>query len=187
MSAWELPESADINGTTYAIRSDFRAVLDVMEILGDREISDEQRGALALEVFYVDFDEMPASDYKLACEWMMWFVQGGDSPAKPPKRKLADWKQDFPLIIAPVNRVLGFESREREHLHWWTFLGAYCEVGDCLFAQVVSIRKKKSKGKKLEKHEREFYNENRALVDLKAQETEEEKEIINEWIGGGNG
>jgi len=54
---------------------------------------------------------------------------------KGPKRKakLADWEQDFPLIVNPVNRVLGYEVRDCEYCHWWTFLSAYYEIGDCLF------------------------------------------------------
>jgi hypothetical protein len=171
-----------INGTTYQIRSDFRAVLDVLTVSADPELTDGERGALALEVFYVDYDDMPRSDYEEAIQYMQWFVGGGDMEAKPPKRKLADWQQDFPLIVAPINRVLGYEVRSVEYLHWWTFLSAYMEIGDCLFAQVVSIRSKKSKGKKLEKHESEFYREHRELVDFHIQETDAEKEILDVWM-----
>lgn len=181
MSAWELPTQAEIGGATYAIRSDFRAVLDVLTVMADADLTDEERGALALEVFYEDFDEMPPDSYREAVEYLKWFVSGGDVAAKSPRHKLADWQQDFPIIVGPVNRVLGFESRSVEYLHWWTFLGAYMEVGDCLFAQVVSIRRKLSRHKKLESHEREFYRENRDLVDLKARETDAEREILDAW------
>lgn len=182
MGAWELPKSAEINGTAYRIRSDYRAVLDVLTISADPELTDEERGALAMQVFYVDFDKMPASDYAEAVRYLRWFVAGGDTGAKPPRSKLADWQQDFPLIVSPVNRVLGYEVRDAEYLHWWTFLGAYMEIGDCLFAQVVSIRKKKAKGKRLEKHERKFYRENRELVDFRMQETDAERKILDEWM-----
>ena len=181
MSAWDLPESVVVGGSEHPVRSDYRAVLDVLTILEDLDLSDAERGALALEVFYEDFDDIDPSDYKEAAERLMWFVGGGDAPAKAPSRKLADWKQDFPIIIGPVNRVLGYEAREVEHLHWWTFLAAYMEVGDCLFAQVVSIRKKKSRGKRLEKHEEAFYRENRSLVDFQTEHTEAEEELISAW------
>jgi hypothetical protein len=46
----------------------------------------------------------------------------------------------------------------------------------------VSIRSKKSKGKKLEKHESEFYREHRELVDFHIQETDAEKEILDAWM-----
>ena len=77
--------------------------------------------------------------------------------------------------------MLGFEARSVEYLHWWTFLAAYMEVGDCLFAQVVSIRNKKARGKKLEKYEQQFYREHRAMVDLKPKVTEAEKNLFELW------
>lgn len=181
MSAWDLPKSTSINGTEYAIRSDYRAVLDVLTVMEDPELSDGERGAIAFEIFYPDYDEMPPSDYQQAAEFLQWFVNGGDAPKGKQKSKLADWKQDFPLIVGPVNRVLGYEVRGCEYCHWWTFLGAYYEIGDCLFAQVVSIRKKKRKGKRLEKYEQEFYRENRELIDFKVELTEEEKAFFEEW------
>lgn len=184
MSSWELPETATIGERVYEIRSDFRAVLDVLKVAGDPDLTDRERGALALEIFYPDIGSMPREDYKEAGEYVRWFVSGGDLDAKPPRRKLADWEQDFPIIVGPVNRVLGYESRSAAHLHWWTFLGAYMEVGDCLFAQVVSIRKKRAEGKKLEKHERQFYRENRSIVDLRIPESDAEKQILDEWMGG---
>lgn len=181
MSAWELPTSAEVNGAEYEIRSDFRAVLDVLAVLEDPELSDSERGALSMEIFYPGIEGMPRGDYKEASEFMMWFVSGGDSHMSRPRRKLADWQQDFPIIVNPVNRVLGYECRSCEYLHWWSFLSAYYEVGDCMFAQVVAIRKKRQKGKKLEKHELEFYRENRELIDFKIEETDAEKEILEAW------
>lgn len=182
MSSWDLPTSIEISGRVHEFRSDFRAVLDVLTILDDVEISDGERGADSMDIFYCDFSSIPTDDMDKARDYMLWFVRGGDMAVKAPKRKIADWKQDFPLIIAPVNRVLGYESRTCDYLHWWTFLAAYYEVGDCLFAQVVSIRAKKAKGKKLEKWERDFYCENRTLIDFQIEETETEKEILEEWL-----
>lgn len=184
MSVYDLPTSTLVNGTEYEFRSDYRAVLDVLMVMGDPDLSDAERGALSMEIFYPAFpDDMPRDDYDAAAEYLQWFVAGGDLRGSKPKRKLADWEQDFQLIVNPVNRVLGYEIRSVDYLHWWTFLGAYYEIGDCMFAQIVSIRSKKAKGKKLEKWERDFYNENRELVDLKHRETEAERQILDEWMG----
>jgi len=43
---------------------------------------------------------------------------------------------------------------------------------------VINIRQKKNKRKKLEKHEEEFYRENRSLIDIKTQLTKEEQAEI---------
>ena len=178
MDAWDLPTSASINGTEYAIRSDFRAVLDLMTVLEDPALSDGERGLLAMQIFYPEFEEMPRGDYRAAAEFLKYFIAGGEMRTQPPKQKLADWKQDFPIIISPVTRVLGFEARAAEHVHWWTFLAAYAEIGDCFFAQVVGIRKKMREGKRLEKWEREFYRRNREQIDLGPKVTDADIEFL---------
>ena len=59
-------------------------------------------------------------------------------------------------------------------------------IGEGLFADVVNIRQKKLKHKKLEKHEAEFYRKNREMVDLKTRYTKEElkeKEELKRLLG----
>ena len=93
-----------------------------------------------------------------------------------------DWEHDFKVLVAPMNKVLSCEIRTVEYLHWWTFLAGYMELGECLFSNIVSIRKKKMTGKKLEQWEQEFYRENKKLVDLPQNLTEEEKEWLDsDW------
>lgn len=181
-----LPKSLMVCGEEYEIRTDFRDILDIMEILNDVEIKDKERGFLALLYFYPDFENMPPESYREAREQCFWFLNGGkqDEQAgkKPPR--LMDWEQDFPYIIAPVNRVLGHEARAVEYLHWWTFLSAYMEIGECTFAQIVHIRDMKSKGKPLEKADKEWYRRNQKLVDLKTRYTSMEEDILKQWGGG---
>lgn len=73
-----------------------------------------------------------------------------------------------------------------KYMHWWTFLGAYMEIADGLFSQVLYIRQKKAKGKKLEKWEMEFYKNNKKLIDLKQtvrKRSAEEEAALNELFG----
>lgn len=190
MSTWELPRSATINGREFPIRSDYRAALDALSVLADPGLDDNERGVLTLTILYPDAADMDPTDHAEAIEFAKWFLAGGDGATKAPPVKLADWEQDFPIIVGPVNRVLGYECRAVPYdpdaneggLHWWTFLAAYNEVGDCLFAQVVAIRKKIAQGRKLEKHEQRFYREHGDLVDLKRKETPEEERILEHWI-----
>ncbi len=180
---YTLPTTVEINGHEYAVRSDFRAILDILEAVNDVELDDQERAAVMLGVFYPDFESMPTCDYEGAIAKCLWFISCGQLEDKPKKRpKLVDWQQDFPVIVAPVNRVMGKEVRLMDYLHWWTFIGAYQEIGDCLFAQIVGIRQKLANGKLLDKNEREFYRNNRNLVDLKQQYTEWENGLIREWI-----
>ena len=184
MPAYDLPKSLEVGGAEYAIRSDYRAVLDIMEIMADPDLEEGERSALSLFVFYPDFDRIPTDDLQEAVDRMLWFVGGGEEDGTGGRKaRVMDWSQDFPLIAAPVNRVLGYEVRACEYLHWWSFLSAYYEIGDCLFAQVVSIRRKQREGKKLDQAERKFYRENRGMVDLRKRESEADAEVFAEWIG----
>lgn len=185
MSEWGayLPKSLEVNGREYVIRSDFRAALDVLLAMTDPEITDGADRALTmLQILYEDFDEIPPEDWQEAAEKAVWFLNGGDEERGVKGPKLVDWRQDLRLLFPPINRVLGVETRGVEYLHWFTFIGAYYEIGDCLFAQVVRIRDMKARGRKLDKQDREFYRSNRDLIDIRETATDAEKEILKEWM-----
>lgn len=185
-----LPRSVEVGGEEFAIRYDFRVILDIFEALNDPELSDQDRALAALSMFYPDVDTLP--DYEAAIRAMFRFINGGREAADGQKqKKLVAWEQDFQYIVAPVNRVLGYETRAVAYdpetntggVHWWTFLSAYTEIGDCLFAQIVGIRSKKAKGKKLDKSEQEFYRKNRDIVDIKVNYTQAEDDLVKAWAG----
>lgn len=179
-----LPKQLDICGTTYAIRWDFRAALDICAALSDRDLSDQERALAALMILYPEFDRMPRDHYEEALKRCFWFLNGGEPERKTkPARRLMDWEQDFNLIVGPVSRVLGADVRGMPELHWWSFLTAYMEIGDCLFAQVVSLRSKRAKGQKLTKEERVWYRENKDIVDLRTHYTDEETALLALWGG----
>ena len=56
---FELPTKLNIGGTDYAIRSDYRAVLEICTALSDIELSDEEKAIVALVIFYPDLEQMP--------------------------------------------------------------------------------------------------------------------------------
>ena len=96
-----------------------------------------------------------------------------------------DWEQDAPIIIPAINRVQGMEIRSVPYMHWWTFLGAYMEIGECLYSQIIHVRQKKISHKKLDKWEKDFYNANKDIIDLKKKISEEqraEKAAIEKWL-----
>ena len=181
---YSLPKTVNVSGREYSIRSDYRAILDICTALVDPELDGHGNAEVLLRIFYPDFDEIPVDDYQEAAEQCIWFINCGSSEKNQrPAPKLMDWEQDFRYIVAPINRVIGCEIRETEYLHWWTFISAYYEIGDCLFAQIVRIRMLKAKGKPLDKMDREWYRDNRELVDLKTYYTEAENAVLNTWLG----
>ena len=181
---YDLPKRLVVCGSEYDIRSDYRAVLDICTALSDVELTDEDKAFVALGVFYPTFEKMPPEHYQEALAQCFWFINCGDEEQNRHAPKLMDWEQDFRYIVAPINRVVGQEIREIPYLHWWSFISAYYEIGDCVFAQIVRIRDKKAKGKPLDKEEQRFYRDNRQMVDFKAKYTDAENELLKLWGGG---
>lgn len=183
---YDLPKSVEIDGKDFAIRYDFRVILDIIEALNDPELSDAEKAFVAVQIFYPDWDQI--KDYPAAIKECYKFINGGEEEPTQTKKnpRLVNWKMDAPRIIPAVNRVLGVETRGVEYdrekntggVHWFTFLGGYMEIGDCLFAQIVRIRDKLNKGKKLDKQEREWLKNNRHLVVQKQEFTQAEKELM---------
>lgn len=182
---YDLPTSVEIQGVEYAIRSDYRAILDICIALNDPEMDDRERAIVSLSIFYPDFETMPQEHIDDAIAECFRFINGGETDDKPAKKqpRLVDWEQDFPLIVSPVNRVMGREIRAMEYLHWYSFLAAYQEIGgDCTFSQVVTIRDKQSRNKPLDKGEKEWYRRNQKLVDIKRKYTEADEKLFKEWF-----
>lgn len=190
-SAWEFPTSLNIGGTDYEIRTDYRAVLDLLTALNDNDLTDEDKqieaymkSRVILEIMFPQCDDIPAEHLQEAFDKVVEFIDMGitEDSRKP---KTMDWEQDAPILIPAINKVLNCEIRAEKYIHWWTFLGAYMGIGESLFSNIVSIRQKKAKGKKLDKWEMEFYKENKSLIDFKQkdQRSDEEKEMLRDYFG----
>ncbi len=181
---YDLPVTMEVAGRTYDIRWDWRAALDICAALSDPDLTDAERAFVALDIFYPDRAALPEAALREALAACFRFLSGGrmreDEGRHGPR--LVDWEQDFPYIVAPINRALGQEIRALPSLHWWTFLGYYAEIGsDCTFAAIVRIRDKLARGRALDKSERSWYRENRALVDLPTRYSAREDALAEAW------
>ena len=174
---FNLPVSVQISGAEVSIRTDFRVILEIFVMLSDPELSDTDKTEALLRMFY---EERPA-DTAAAIAAFRDFVDPSPSSGGGPS--LVNWSRDFPLLIGPVNHVLGTECRSMPYLHWYTFLAAYMEIPpDSVFAQTLRIREKLARGKKLEKWEKEFYHRNPDLVNPPAALSSAEKDILSKWV-----
>lgn len=185
-NVWDrLPEYCIVDHEEYKIRNkgDYRVILDVISALNDEDLTENNKIFAALYIFY-DGGNIP-DNTDLAIKEMFAFINQGENDDNSASTvKLMDWEQDFPILIAPINRVLGQEIRALSYLHWWTFLSAYMEIGECTFSFVMSIREKRRKRIKLDKYEQEYYNTHRKMIDLKSSLSKAEEDWINEILGG---
>lgn len=177
-----LPKTLDIGGEKYEIRSDFRDILEVLGILNDVKLKNEERHFLTLLFFYPNFAEIPTVDYEEAVTKCYWFINGGkDEEPDQKSPRLMDWEQDYQYIIAPINRIMGHDIRGDEYVHWWSFLAAFGEIGECTWSQIVHIRDAKARGRPLDKSDQEWYRKNKKIVDLDQRMTAQEEEFLKKW------
>lgn len=182
---WNLPTSVEINGEEHKIRNkcDYRVVLDTINALNDEELDDRHKIECSLFIFYENSDDI--DDVQTALDEMMRIINLGDSSndADKDNTRVMNWEHDFPNIAPPVSRVLGYSVRDKNnYTHWYDFVGAYMEIGDCYFSQIMSVRLKRLKGKKLDESDRNFYKEHKKDVDLPIQLSSEEQDWLDsDW------
>ena len=174
---FSLSDSVTIRNRSYPVRTDFRVILEILIMLSDPDLTEPDKTEALLRMFYIERPADPAA----AVEACVSFIRGSRPPSSR-ARPLVDWEQDFDLMAAPINHILGTECRALPYLHWKTFLSAYLEIGpETLFGRVLHIREKLRSGRRLEKWERLFLKKNRPLVLLRPRLSSREEEILKEW------
>ena len=162
----QLPKTLNVCGVDYRIRTDFRNILQIISAFNDSELQDKEKAYICLKRMYEDFDSIPTERYEEAYTAAVKFIDGPFLNDRPGP-KVIDWEKDEHLIFTAVNKAAGTELRALDYLHWWSFLGFYHSIDHSdLIGFIISIRYKRAKGKKLEKHETEFFNANRSLCEI---------------------
>lgn len=183
----ELPTTLTVNGTEHPIRTDYRDILTVLVAFNDPELEDNEKVYICLYGIYEDFEDLAGEDYEAAYAAAVSFIDAGAEPKKEGRSpKTMDWEQDERLLFPAINRAAGCEVRALPYLHWWTFIGYFMEIRDGVFSQVLALRHKKAKGKKLEKWEREFWSQNRDICQLRtklSKAEQEQKDRLNKLLG----
>lgn len=159
-----LPTALTVNGAEYPINTDYRNILCVMSAYGDSDLSDAEKMYVCLRRIYGDsLYKIRPADYESAIKEANAFIECNEREDRPSPR-VVNWEKDEQLIFPAVNKAAGMEVRAVPYLHWWTFLGYFQSIDtDSTWGYILTLRQKKAKHKKLEKHEKQFWNENRLL------------------------
>ncbi len=177
---YSIPTTVTIDGKEFRIRNngDFRTILDCFSALDDAELDKQERITASLIIFYDGINSVEdlanLGDIEQAVKEMYNFFSCGESSiGTHTNYKLIDWENDSHLICSAINKVANKEIRLEPYLHWWTFMGYYAAIGESPIASIISIREKIVKGKKLEKHEREFRRDNPQYFAWRSKSAEE--------------
>lgn len=181
-----LPTSINIKGREYAIRHDFRPCLEIILMFEDVDLTDAEKVQGMIEIL---FEEEPPICEETIVEAIKFLDMGMESgTGTGTSDRMFSWTQDSNYIFSAIDKVLGFSSRRCEYLHWWEFMGAFMEIGECIFSTIIYMRKQKKKGK-LTKEEKEYWAENRNMFELQQLYTEAEQAQIDRFLalakGGG--
>jgi len=181
----ELPKSLTVNGVSHPIRTDFRDVLKIVCAFSDPELEEEEKIYVCLFILYKDYEQLKKSDYEQAFRAALDFIDYGIKDTDKKSPRVMDWEQDECIMFPAVNKAAGFETRKAKYVHWWTFMGYYMEIPEGVFSNILSMRLKKAKHKKLDKWEQEYWNANKALCVLKPRlsaEEQREKDRLNAML-----
>ena len=188
---WDFPISVTIDGEEYEIQNncDYRVILDCIAVYEDTSLDLITQHQSALIIFYKEPHKVKNVEEAIKqmlrvidCESEEEFAEKSNTQTEPQPR-LMSWQKDFKFIAPAVSRVLGYDVRTpNKFTHWWSFMGAYMEIGECTWSTFISIRKKKMHGQKLEEWEQKIYRENKKDIDLPQNLTDEEKEWLDsDW------
>lgn len=182
MDRYKLPTSTEIDGVECEFNSDFRDILKIFEIMNDPDLLETERLIVALHFFYKT-DDYKADIMEATVQMLDFVTMGEHDDGKPAQKPLYDWEQDYNIIVAPINKTLGYDVRGTEYLHWWTFLSAFMEIGECTFNTYVGIRDKLNKNRKLEKYEEKILKDNREKIILKQKVDSTTQSLMDEIMG----
>lgn len=77
MTAWDLPSSLCVGGQEWSIRTDFRAVLDILKYFNDPEYEEDEKWEICLDILYENFSDMPPELWKEAAQKAIEFIDMG--------------------------------------------------------------------------------------------------------------
>lgn len=166
-----LPKTLFVKDKEYKIQTDFRIYLSILQLFEDNEISQFDKVDIMLRCIYDDCD---FDDLEEAFNEAKKFLDRQSNSKKEDFSStpiMFSWTQDIHLIMDAILKVNnGVDIREKEYVHWWTFLGMFNSITESTFTEVLRIRHKISFVEKMTDQEKEFYNNNRDLIDLKIED-----------------
>lgn len=179
-----LPESVLIDGTNWAINTDFYYGIEFELLMQSPEYAPAEKVGRALQLFY---PQLPGN-IEAAAQQMLWFWSCGriEPETKPEKdgtesvaaaqtvgsgqskraAKAYCFEQDAGLILAAFWQAYGIDLNEAEGLHWWKFRALFEGLpAECELVKIMGWRTMDTKG--LPKKQKQHYEKLKRLYALK--------------------
>ena len=89
-----LPTEVEIGGSSYPIRSDYRASLAIFDVFVELDLENDRTALAATDILYPALLTISGQTKREAAEKMLWFINCGDEGDNRRRPKLMDWEQD---------------------------------------------------------------------------------------------
>ena len=153
----ELVEAIEINGKLYKVDMSFDNILNLTEMLGDKDLSDELQILLGIQMLFDDPLDMPINEQAKvffeayqsligndADRDMEYDLLGNPMPrqSEEESEQFYDLQQDAEYIYASFMQDYGIDLIEQQGvLHWYKFRALLAGLSDnTKFKKVIEIR-----------------------------------------------
>lgn len=168
-----LPETVEIDGKHYHIRTSFREWMQWDSIV-DSSGSEVEKIEKLLRFYY---PEIPLMSLETAIDKMLWFYRCGKQlepegetrqryQRKTTKEPAYSFEQDAPYIYAAFLDQYGIDLAV-EDMHWWKFMALFESIGeDTKMSKIMYYRKASTSG--MSRDQRAFINEMKKLYKIRS-------------------
>ena len=173
----------------YLIDTDFGIGIQIMQVLEDKELTQQEQIGTALSLLFLQEDSkgnpLSLPDVQTAVNGLMWFLTdwNHDNNKAEDKTKVTDWDIDQWRIYSAFRQHYGI-NLQTDSLHFWEFMGLLTTLPECAYTRVVDIRAKKITNK-MGKEEKNMYKRLKEVYALKQSKavkyTDEQKEAIDDF------
>ena len=186
MIYFENPKTLTIAGKEYKIRTDYRDILTILEAFEDKNLLKQEKLKVMITILFEEKPPLIEETFEKSYMFLDVDIEAlagikkknKNSTVSQEETKLYSFVKDWQLIVAAMNRYFGCSIREMPYLHWFDFIAAFNNLGECSFTSVVDLRRRKKQGK-LDKEEKQYYYKNRDWLDLDYEEIDY-KSVIDE-------
>lgn len=141
-----LPETVEIEGTEYAIETNFRTFILFEMMMQDPELSDAEKARQGLELVYPEIPE----NLDAAVDGLLWFYAGGKRwrekragavEGTTGVQRIYSFEHDDDYIYSAFLTQYHIDLQDIEYLHWWKFKALLRTLSsDLEFSKIMEYR-----------------------------------------------
>lgn len=176
------PNSVSIDNKNYRINTDFRISILFSQLLQDRSLSDKEKMANAINLYFPIKPPYLNTIEGLnnAMDKIFWFYRCGEyvvaENSSTHTKEVFCFEQDANYIYSAFLTQYNIDLQDIEHLHWWKFMALFKSLGEeHLFSKIIGYRSRPITSD-MTKEQKEFYREMKQLYEIPDKRTKEEIE-----------